>query len=424
MLESKKDNRFGDRRFLAGLDIGTSKIAVVVAEVNERKQVKIIGVGLSPSAGMRQGVVINLDQAVRSIEKAVEEAQLTAGLEVDEVIVGIAGEHIHSVNSRGVVPVQRSDHEITQEDVTSVIEAAKAIALPIDRKVIHVLPQEFIVDNQEGIKNPVGISGVRLEAEVHIVTGALTSAENIIRSVKKVGLDVKGLILEPLASSLAVLDSNELELGVALIDMGGGTTDIAIFYDGAIRNTAVVALGGQNVTNDIALGLRTPLDQAEDMKKKYGCSHKDMVSKTDFFTVPGIGGRGPREVSREALTSIIQPRMEEVFHLAAKEIKRSEFGDQLGAGIVLTGGGSLLEGSVRLAEEIFGLPARVGVPQGFSGMVESASSPVFATGLGLILYDLEYGIEETKRIGNMVRDVEDIVMKPLRWIKRLFEDFI
>jgi len=423
MYETKSSRRSANR-LIAGLDIGTSKIAVVVAEVLEDDSVKLIGVGISPSAGMRQGVVINLEQAVRSIEKAVEEAQLTAGIEIDEVTVGIAGEHIHSVNSRGVVAVERSDQEITNQDVKNVIDAAKAIALPVDRKVIHVLPQEYIVDGQEGIKNPVGISGVRLEAEVHIVTGAMTSADNIARSVKRVGLNVNDLVLEPLASSLAVLDKNELELGAALIDLGGGTTDIAIFYDDAIRNTAVVSLGGQNVTNDIALGVRTPLEQAEEIKKKYGCCHKDLVSKNDFFTVPGIGGRGPREVSREGLSSIVQPRMEEIFQLAAKEIKRSEFGDQLGAGIVLTGGGALIEGSVKLAEEIFGLPARIGAPQGFTGMVECASSPVFATGVGLIFYHLSYGGEKQNRAVHMVQDVGDVFKKPIEWLKRLFEDFI
>jgi len=408
-----------ERRILTGLDIGTSKIGAVVGEVDENGAVRILGVGMSPSAGMRQGVVINLDEAVRSIDRAVEEAQLTAGVEVDEVIVGIAGEHIRSVNSRGVVAVQRSDHEITEGDVERVIEAAKAIALPVDRQVLHVLPQEFIVDNQGGIKNPVGISGVRLEAEVHIVTGALTSAENIIRSVRKVGLEVSGLVLEPLASSLSVLDGNELELGVALIDLGGGTTDIALFHNGSIRNTAVVGLGGQNVTNDIALGLRTPLDQAETIKKKHGCTHHSLVSKNEYFQVPGIGGRGPREVSRELLQSIIQPRMEEIFSLAAKEIKRSEFGDRLGAGIVLTGGGCLINGAIPLAEEIFGLPARIGVPQRFTGMVETVSNPALATGVGLIFHGIQHGTKATglgKVLSNPFRRAKD-------WLKDFMEEF-
>lgn len=420
MHVSRESRKGGDRNIIAGLDIGTSKIGMVIGEISSAGIVQILGVGMSPSEGLRQGVVINLDLAVRSIERAVQEAQLTAGVEVDEVIVGIAGDHIRSVNSRGVVAVSRADHEITQKDVDRVIDAAKAIALPIDRELLHVLPQEFIVDNQAGIKNPVGISGVRLEAEIHIVTGAVTSAQNIIRCVKKSGLKVSGLVLEPLASSYAVLDKSEKDLGVALIDLGGGTTDIALFYDGAIRHTAVIGLGGQNVTNDIALGLRTPLDQAEEIKKKYGCGHKNLVSKNEVFEVQGIGRRASREVSRTLLTSIIQPRMEEIFSLAAKEIKRSEFGELLGAGVVLTGGGSLLEGSVMLADEIFGLPAQVGVPQGFSGLVESASSPIFATGVGLVLYGLEHKEEGLKGFGD---DEASLFSRVVHWMRCFVEDF-
>ncbi len=408
------------RNIIAGLDIGTSKIGVVIGEIVDGGNIRVLGVGISPSEGLRQGVVINLDLAVHSIERAVQEAQLTAGVEIEEVIVGIAGDHIRSVNSRGVVAVSGTDHEITQTDVDRVIDAAKAIALPIDREVLHVLPQEFIVDNQPGIKNPVGISGVRLEAEVHIVTGAVTSAQNIVRSVKKANLKVAGLVLEPLASSYAVLDKNEKDLGVALVDLGGGTTDLAMFYDGSIRHTAVIGLGGQNVTNDIALGLRTPIEQAEEIKKKYGSAHKNLVSKNEVFQVPGIGGRPPREVSRTLLTSIIQPRMEEIFSLVSKEIKRSDFGDLLGAGVVLTGGGALLEGSVVLAEEIFGLPAKIGVPQGFTGLVESASSPIFATGVGLIFYGLKNKGKEWKQVGE---DETNLFTRIFQWMRHFVEDF-
>jgi len=389
MFETKEKVRSGGRRILAGLDIGTSKIGVVIANQTEDGRLFILGVGMSPSRGLRQGVVINLDEAVQSIEKAVREAQLTAGVEVSRVIVGIAGDHIRSVNSRGVVAVAGQDKEISENDVERVIDAAKAIALPIDREVLHVLPQEFIVDNQGGIKNPVGISGVRLEAEVHIVTGAVTSAQNIIRSVTKGGLEVQNLVLEPIASSYAVLDENEKELGVALVDLGGGTTDIALFHDGAIRNTAVISLGGQNVTNDIALGLRTPIDQAEQIKRKYGSCLPDEADRNSSFMVPGIGGRPEREVSCQLLASIIQPRMEEIFSLAAKEIKRSEFGDMLGAGVVITGGGSLLRNSAELAEEIFGVPVKIGAPTMLHGLMESASSPVFSTSVGLVMYGLE-----------------------------------
>ena len=416
----KENRKGGSREIITGLDIGTSKIGVVIGEVDEAGRVQVLGVGMNPSEGLRQGVVINLDLAVRSIMKAVEEAQLTAGLEIDEVIVGIAGDHIRSVNSRGVVAVSRSDHEIMQSDVDRVIDAAKAIALPIDREVLHVLPQEFIVDNQTGIKNPVGISGVRLEAEVHIVTGAVTSAQNIIRSVRKAGLRVGSLVLEPLASSCAVLDKSEKDLGVALVDLGGGTTDIALFHDGAIRHTAVIGLGGQNVTNDIALGIRTPLDQAEEIKKKFGCGHKSSIKRGDVFSVPGIGGRPPREVSREVLASIIQPRMEEIFSLTAKEIKRSEFGDLLGAGVVLTGGGSLLEGASTLAEEVFGLPTKVGSPQGFVGLVDTASSPIFATGVGLVLYGLEAGEEGRRGFGH---EEAGLFGRVYGWMRRFVEDF-
>jgi len=408
------------RNIIAGLDIGTSKIGVVIGEIVDGGNIRVLGVGISPSEGLRQGVVINLDLAVHSIERAVQEAQLTAGVEIEEVIVGIAGDHIRSVNSRGVVAVSGTDHEITQTDVDRVIDAAKAIALPIDREVLHVLPQEFIVDNQPGIKNPVGISGVRLEAEVHIVTGAVTSAQNIVRSVKKANLKVAGLVLEPLASSYAVLDKNEKDLGVALVDLGGGTTDLAMFYDGSIRHTAVIGLGGQNVTNDIALGLRTPIEQAEEIKKKYGSAHKNLVSKNEVFQVPGIGGRPPREVSRALLTSIIQPRMEEIFSLVSKEIKRSDFGDLLGAGVVLTGGGTLLEGSVVLAEEIFGLPAKIGVPQGFTGLVESASSPIFATGVGLIFYGVKNKGKEWKQMGE---DGTNLFTRIFHWMRHFVEDF-
>jgi cell division protein FtsA len=318
-----------------------------------------------------------------------------------------------------VVAVSRADHEITQNDVNRVIDAAKAIALPIDREVLHVLPQEFIVDNQDGIKNPVGISGVRLEAEVHIVTGAVTSAMNLVRSVKRAGLKVAGLVLEPLASSYSILDENEKKLGVALIDLGGGTTDIALFYESAIRHTAVIGLGGQNITNDIALGLRTPLEQAETIKRKFGCGHKDLVSKHEMFTVPGLGGRASREVSRDLLVSIIQPRLEEIFSLVAKEIKRSEFGEVLGAGVVLTGGGSLLEGSIPLAEEIFGMPAKLGIPQGFVGMVDSASSPIFATGVGLVLYSIS-NEESVKAIGEEERGLFNRIYQ---WMRHMIEEY-
>ena len=420
MNDSRTGRKVNERPVIAGLDIGTSKIGVVIGEMDEHGRLVILGVGMSASEGLRQGVVINLDQAVASIKRAVMEAQLTAGLEIHDVIVGIAGDHIRSVNSRGVVAVSRGDHEIMENDIERVIEAARAIALPIDREVLHVIPQEYVVDNQGGIRNPVGISGVRLEAEVHIVTGAVTSAQNIVRSVNKAGLNVLAMVLEPLASSYAVLDENEKDLGVALVDLGGGTTDIALFSDGAIRNTAVIGLGGQNVTNDIALGLRTPVDQAEQIKRKFGRTLPGENHSMEVFMVPGLGGRQPREVTRELLVNIIQPRMEEIFSLVAKEIKRSEFGDSLGAGVVLTGGGAMLEGSVELAEEIFGMPVKLGIPQGFLGLTESAASPVFATGVGLVYYGSEYVEGDEKRIGP---DEASLFNKIKTWMKHLSNDF-
>jgi len=375
-----------ERNIVAGLDIGTSKIALVIGEVDHDGNLSVLGVGTSPSIGLRQGVVINLDQTVQSVGRAVQEAQLTAGFEVREVLVGISGDHIQGINSRGVVAVSGPDREIGQNDVDRVIEAATAFNLPKDRQVIHVLQQEFIVDSQSGIKNPIGISGVRLEAEVHIITGSSTISDNIIKAVQKAGLEVSKLALEPLASSYAVLDQNEKDLGVVLLDIGGGTTDIVLFFDGAIRHTAVIPLGGQAVTNDIALGLKTPLDQAEEIKKRHGWAIWSGESKGELFLVPGIGGRNAREASSDILTSIIQPRMEEIFMLAMKEIKRSEFAGRLAAGVVLTGGGSLVRGAADLAEQTFGMQVSLGVPKGFSGLVESAASPIYSTGVGLLLW--------------------------------------
>ncbi len=375
---------------IVGLDIGTTKIGMVIGEVTEDKQVNIVGVGLAPSDGLRKGVVVNIDKTVKAIEKAREEAELMAGIDIKSVIVGIAGGHIKSINSKGVVAVTNANSEITQEDVDRVIEQAKAVAIPMDREIIHVLPQEFIVDEQTGIKEPVGMSGVRLEVEAHVVTGAITSAENIYKSVEKAGLEVVDLVLEPLASSYAVLSDDEKELGVALIDMGGGTTDIAIFFDDAIRHTAVVSLGGKNVTSDIAIGIRTPMDQAEEIKKRHGIALSSLVRKDEYIEVPGVGGRESREISRSILASIIEPRLEEVFSLVHREIKRSEFAEMLGAGIVLTGGGGLLEGIVDLAEQVFDMPVRIGNPTGFGGLTDSVKSPAWATGVGLVYYGAKH----------------------------------
>ncbi len=379
----------GDESQIVGLDIGTTKIAAIISEIGESGQPKIIGIGTSPSEGLKRGVVINLERTVESIATAVEDAEMMAGVKVDSVFAGIAGDHIRSINSRGVIAVSGSDHEITPTDVEKVIEAAKTVALPMDREIIHVLPQEFTVDDQTGVKDPVGMVGVRLETEVHIVTGAITSAQNIYRSVKKAGVEVKDLVLQPLATSYALLSPDEEELGVALLDLGGGTTDFAIFYDGSIRHTGVVGLGGKNITNDVAIGLRTPVDQAEEIKKLYGCAISSLVDPDETIEVPGVGGRKPQQISRTVLSAIIEPRVEEILSLTLQEMKKSNFFDLLTAGIVLTGGGSLMPGMVELAEKIFDVPVRTGKPQGLAGLEEHASSPIYSTGVGLILYGWE-----------------------------------
>ncbi|MCJ7577777.1 MAG: cell division protein FtsA [candidate division Zixibacteria bacterium] len=379
----------GKQNLIVGLDIGTTKIAVIISELEESGPPRIVGMGTSRSEGLKRGVVINLEKTVESITKALEDAEMMAGVKVNSVFAGIAGDHIRSINSRGVIALSGSGSEISSKDVERVINAARAVALPMDREIIHVLPQEYTVDDQSGIKDPIGMSGVRLEAEVHIVTGAVTSAQNIYRSVKKAGLEVCDLVLQPLASSYALLSPEEEELGVALIDLGGGTTDIAIFHDGSIRHTAVIGLGGNNVTNDIAIGLRTPVEQAEEIKKSYGCALSSLVDSDEMIKVPGVGGRGPKEISRGVLAAIIEPRAEEIFSLVLREIKKTNYSDLLVAGVVLTGGGSLMEGMIELAEQIFDMPAKKGIPQGFSGLVDLVSTPIHSTGVGLILYGLE-----------------------------------
>ena len=378
-----------DDNVFVGLDIGTTKIACIISELDSNGELKIVGVGVSPSDGLRKGVVVNIDKTVRSIQKAVEEAELMAGVDVDAVWVGIAGDHIRAINSRGVVAISRDDNEITELDVVRAIDAAKAVSIPMDREILHVIPQEFVVDDQKGIKDPIGMCGVRLETQVHIITGAVTSAQNIYKSVDKAGLKVIDLVLEPLASCYAVLEKDEKELGVALVDMGGGTTDIAIYFDESIRHTAVVGLGGKNVTSDIAIGIRTPIERAEEIKKQYGCAYSPLVKGNEYISVPGVGGREQREVSKAVLASIIEPRLEEILSLALREIKRTEYADMLGAGVVLTGGGSLMEGILELAEKVFEMPVKLGIPFGFGGLTEAAKSPIHSTGVGLCMYGME-----------------------------------
>ena len=376
----------GRDNIVVGLDIGTTKIAAIVAEPNEDNGFNILGFGTHPSEGLRKGVVVNLEKTVNSIMGAIQDAELVVGQKIESVYAGIAGDHIKGINSRGVIAVKGLDSEISHADVDRVIDAARAVAIPLDREIIHVLPQEFIVDDQSGIKDPLGMSGVRLEADVHIVTGAIISAQNIYKSIRRAGLEVKDLVLQPLASSYALLSPQEEELGVLLIDLGGGTTDIALFYDGSLRHTAVIGLGGKNITNDIAIGLRTPVDQAEEIKKSYGCALSRLVDPNEMIQVPGVGGRKPKDISRSVLAAIIEPRVEEIYSLVLREIRRTEFADGLAAGIVLTGGGSLMEGMVELAEQVFDMPTKVGCPAGINGSNEIITNPMHSTGVGLILW--------------------------------------
>lgn len=407
-------------RTFVGLDIGTTKISCIIAEQKAAGEMTIVGIGNAPSEGLRRGVVVDLEKTVGSIQRAVDEAERMAGVSVKGVTAGIAGDHIRSINSRGVIAVSRKDNEIGQADVDRVVEAAKAIAIPMDREIIHVIPQEFVVDDQDGIKDPVGMSGVRLEAEVHIITGAVTSAKNICRSIQRAGLKVQDLVLEPLASSHAVLGRDERDLGVVLLDIGGGTTDVAVFFDGSIRHTAIIPVGGANVTNDIAIGLRTPIDKAEQIKIAHGCAVANLVSSSDGVMVSGVGGRADREISRHVLASMIEPRMEEIFALANREVKKNHFAELLGGGVVLTGGTSLMPGIVDLAEMVFEMPVRLGVPEGLGGLGQSVADPRYATGVGLVLHAaLGEGGEVTssdKRVNGDRRNVFD----PRRWFSDLF----
>jgi cell division protein FtsA len=329
---------------------------------------------------------VDLEKTVASIMRAVEEAERMAGVQVKGVHAGIAGDHIRSLNSRGVVAVSRKDNEIAAADVTRVIEAAKAIAIPTDREIIHVIPQEFIVDDQDHIKDPVGMSGVRLEAEVHIITGAVTSARNICRAIQRAGLKVYDLTLEPLASAAAVLDDDEKDLGVVLLDLGGGTTDVAVFHEGAVRHTCIIPFGGANVTSDIAIGLRTPIDKAELIKLQHGAALASLVNGDETVSVSGVGGRGDKEISRHVLASMIEPRMEEIFALANKEVRKNHFAPLIGGGVVLTGGTSLLPGAAELAEQVFEMPVRLGLPRGLGGLSANVCDPRYATGVGLVLH--------------------------------------
>jgi cell division protein FtsA len=380
---------------IVGLDIGTTKMCAVVAELSD-DNVNIIGIGTHPSVGLRKGVVVNIEATVESINKAVREAEMMAGCEISSVYAGIAGGHITGFNSNGIIAIKGDD--ITQADMDRVVEAARAVAIPMDREVIHVLPQEFIVDGEGGIHNPVGMAGVRLEARIHIVTGAVTSAQNIIKCGHKAGLDICDIILEPIASSEAVMTPEEKEVGTGIIDIGGGTTDLAIFAGNNIKHTFVLSLGGNNMTNDISVGLRTPMAEAEKIKLKYGTCVSDKVKNDETIEISDISGRGARKLPRQILAEILEPRVEEIFTLMKREIHRAGMKDYLSGGIFLTGGASLLDGISEIAESVFELPVRLGTPQRISGLVDVVNSPMYATAVGLVLYGAKHQSKKRFRI--------------------------
>jgi cell division protein FtsA len=369
---------------LVGLDIGTSKVVAIVGELTASGSVDIIGIGHHPSRGLKKGVVVNIDATVNSIQRAIEEAELMAGCEIHTVCAGIAGSHIRSINSAGIVAIR--DHEVTEADVDRVIDAAKAVAIPADQKILHIIPQVFSVDDQSGIREPTGMSGVRLEAKVHIVTGAVAAAQNIVKCVRRCGLEVDDIVLEQLASSYAVLTDDEKELGVCLVDIGGGTTDIIIYTDGAIRHTAVIPIAGDQVTNDIAMALRTPTQSAESLKKEFGCALTCLVDPQDIVDVKTVGERPARQLSRRTLAEVIESRYEELYALILAEIKRSGLEDFIASGIVITGGSARMKGAAELAEEVFHMPVRIGYPQYVSGLTDVVSNPMYSTGVGLLLY--------------------------------------
>lgn len=377
-----------DKKLIVGLDIGTHKVVAIVAEILPTGKLEVIGIGSHPSSGLKKGVVVNIESTVQSIQRAVEEAELMADCQVHSVYAGIAGSHIRSFNSHGIVAIK--DGEVTQADVDRVIDAARAVAIPADQKILHVLPQEFIIDTQEGVRHPVGMSGVRLEAKVHLVTGAVSAAQNIVKCVKRCGLEVDDIILEQLASSYAVLSEDEKELGVCLVDIGGGTTDIAVFTKGAIRHTAVIPIAGDQVTNDIAVALRTPTQNAEEIKIKYACALAQMASPDESIEVAGVGDRPSRRLARQTLAEVVEPRYEELLTLVLAELQRSGYADLLAAGVVITGGSAKMEGVLELAEEVFHMPVRLGVPQEVSGLSEVIKNPIYSTGVGLLFFGLRH----------------------------------
>lgn len=395
---------------LVGLDLGTTKVCAIVGEVKDGGQVDIIGIGISPSHGLKKGVVVNIDSTVESVKKAVQEAELMAGVEINSVYVGISGSHIKGLNSRGVVAIKNK--EVGQADIGRVIDAARAVNIPMDQQILHVLPQEFIIDDQDGIKEPLGMSGVRLEAKVHIITGAVTSIQNIVKSCSRAGLHVNDLVLQPLASSRAVLTAEEQELGVVVVDIGGGTTDMALFMEGSLWHTEVLPIGGNHFTNDIAIGLRTPASEAEKIKIKYGCAVSSLVKHEETLEVPSVGGRPPRLLSRQILAEIIEPRVEELFGMIQQRIKKTGFEDMFASGIVLTGGTALMDGIQDSAERLLGLPIRRGTPKNIGGLMDVVNSPIYATGVGLVLH----GAENQQEAPRTFRAGTGVMNKFWKWL--------
>ena len=404
-----------DRNIIVGLDIGTSKVAAIVAEHTGNDEIEIIGIGVAPSKGLKKGVVVNLESTVHSIQRAIEEAELMAGCQIQSVFAGIAGSHIKSLNSHGIVAIK--EKEVTQYDIDRVIDSARAVAIPADQKILHILPQEFVIDQQDGIKEPIGMSGIRLEAKVHMVTCSVSAAQNIIKCIRRCGLEVEDIVLEQLASCTSVLTEDEKELGVCLIDIGGGTTDIAIYERGSLWYTSVIPIGGDNFTNDLAIGLRTPISEAEKIKKKYGCALSSITEdEEETIEVPSVGGRKPRILPKKIIVDIIQPRAEEIFRLINDEIKKMGYEKSLNSGIVLAGGGALLDGLEEIAEEVFDLPARRGIPTGVLGLVDRINSPDYATSVGLLLY----GYNQRIASGIKKKGKKGIFKNIMEWFKENF----
>ena len=396
-------------RIMVGLDIGTSKVVAIVAELGLEGEIDIVGIGSHPSKGLKKGVVVNIETTVDSIQRAIEEAELMAGCQIERVYAGIAGSHIRGLNSHGIVAIR--DKEVFQADIERVIDAAQAVAIPADQKVLHVLPQEYVIDDQEGVKEPLGMSGVRLEAKVHLITCAVNAHQNIEKCIRKCGLEVEDIILEQLASGDAVLTEDEKDLGVCLVDIGGGTTDIAIFSEGAIRHTAVIPIAGDQVTNDIAMALRTPTPNAEEIKIKYACALGSLAQENETIKIPSVGDRSDRDLSRQALAEVVEPRYEELFSLVQAELRRSGFEDLVAAGIVLTGGTSKIEGAIELAEEIFHMPVSLGKPKNVAGLSDIVRNPIYSTAVGLLHYGAK---QQTRGSANKPKQKSDGIINQFK----------